>query len=83
MLTANPTGLERRVCPPLGYRRVPARSLAADTSGRTAYAVWTGIGAVGTVLMGVMLFGETLNSARLGGITLVLTGIVALRLAPA
>jgi quaternary ammonium compound-resistance protein SugE len=49
----------------------------------TAYAVWTGIGAVGTVLMGVMLFGETLNSARLGGIALVLTGIVALRLAPA
>jgi quaternary ammonium compound-resistance protein SugE len=48
----------------------------------TAYAVWTGIGAVGTVLMGVILFGETLNPVRLGGIALVLIGIVALKLAP-
>jgi hypothetical protein len=83
MLTANPTGLERRVCPPLGYRRVPARSLAADTSGRTAYAVWTGIGAVGIVMMGIVLFGETLNSVCLSGIALVLAGIIALRPAPA
>ena len=49
----------------------------------TAYAVWTGIGAVGTVLMGVALFGETLNPLRLAGIGLVLAGIVALKLAPA
>jgi quaternary ammonium compound-resistance protein SugE len=49
----------------------------------TAYAVWTGIGAVGTVLMGVLLFGETLNLVRVGGIALVLAGIVALKLAPA
>lgn len=49
----------------------------------TAYAVWTGIGAVGTVVMGVLLFGETLNPLRLGGIALVLVGIVALKLAPA
>jgi len=49
----------------------------------TAYAVWTGIGAIGTVLMGVMLFGETLNPVRIGGIALVLAGIVALKLAPA
>jgi len=49
----------------------------------TAYAVWTGIGAVGTVLMGVMLFGEAMNPVRLGGIALVLAGIVALKLAPA
>jgi len=48
----------------------------------TAYAVWTGIGAVGTVFMGIILFGETLNPARLGGIALVLVGIVALKLAP-
>lgn len=49
----------------------------------TAYAVWTGIGAVGTVLMGVLLFGETLNLVRLGGVLLVLAGVVALKLAPA
>ena len=49
----------------------------------TAYAVWTGIGAVGTVLMGIVLFGETLNPVRLGGIALVLLGIIALKLAPA
>src|SRR3712207_6579692 len=49
----------------------------------TAYAVWTGIGAVGIVLMGIVLFGETLNPVRLGGIALVLTGIIALKLAPA
>ena len=49
----------------------------------TAYAVWTGIGAVGTLLMGVLLFNETLNPAKLGGIALVLVGIVALKLAPA
>ncbi len=49
----------------------------------TAYAVWTGIGAAGTVLMGVVLFGETLSPVRVGGVGLVLAGIVALKLAPA
>lgn len=48
----------------------------------TAYAVWTGIGAAGTVLAGVALFGETLTPLRLGGIALVLGGIVLLKLAP-
>jgi len=47
-----------------------------------AYAVWTGIGAVGTLLMGVLLFDETLNPAKIAGIALVLAGIVALKLAP-
>jgi quaternary ammonium compound-resistance protein SugE len=49
----------------------------------TAYAVWTGIGAVGTLLMGVVLFGETLSLLKIGGIALVLVGIVALKFAPA
>jgi quaternary ammonium compound-resistance protein SugE len=49
----------------------------------TAYAVWTGIGAAGTVLLGVMLFGESMNLIRLGGVTLIVVGIVALKLAPA
>jgi quaternary ammonium compound-resistance protein SugE len=48
----------------------------------TAYAVWTGIGAVGTVVMGVLLFGETLNALKIGGIALVVAGIVALKAAP-
>jgi len=46
----------------------------------TAYAVWTGIGAVGTVLMGVVLFGEPLDPLRLGCIALVVAGIVGLKL---
>lgn len=46
----------------------------------TAYAVWTGIGAAGTVLIGVLLFGESLNPLRIAGIALVVAGIVALRI---
>jgi quaternary ammonium compound-resistance protein SugE len=46
----------------------------------TAYAVWTGIGAVGTVLMGVALFDESLDPIRLGCIVLVAAGIVGLKL---
>jgi quaternary ammonium compound-resistance protein SugE len=47
-----------------------------------AYAVWAGIGAAGTPIMGVALFGETLNPAKIAGIVLMLAGIVALKLAP-
>ena len=47
----------------------------------TGYAVWTGIGAVGTLLVGMLLFGETLNPVKLAGIALVLAGIAALKLA--
>jgi quaternary ammonium compound-resistance protein SugE len=46
----------------------------------TAYAVWTGIGAVGTVMMGVALFGETLDARRIGFIALIILGIVGLKL---
>ncbi|MCA1372262.1 MULTISPECIES: multidrug efflux SMR transporter [unclassified Bradyrhizobium] len=46
-----------------------------------AYSVWTGIGAAGTFLMGVVLFGESLSAMKLAGIALVLIGIVALKLA--
>lgn len=49
----------------------------------TAYAVWTGIGAAGTVLLGIVLFAEPVSPLRLGGVALVVLGIVALRLAPA
>ncbi len=46
----------------------------------TAYAVWTGIGAVGTALLGIALFGEPATFARLGCIALVVAGIVGLKL---
>ncbi len=46
----------------------------------TAYAVWTGIGAAGTALLGIALFGEPATAARLGCIGLILAGIVGLKL---
>ncbi len=46
----------------------------------TAYAVWTGIGAVGTALLGIVLFGDPATAARLGSIGLIVAGIVGLKL---
>lgn len=46
----------------------------------TAYAVWTGIGAIGTVLLGIMLFGEPATVARLACVGLIVAGIVGLKL---
>lgn len=46
----------------------------------TAYAVWTGIGAVGTVSLGIVLFDEPATSARLFFISVILFGIVGLHL---
>ncbi len=46
----------------------------------TAYAVWTGIGAVGTVILGIVLFSEPATLLRLGCIGLILAGIVGLKL---
>ena len=45
----------------------------------TAYAVWTGIGATGTVLLGIALFGEPATAARLACIGLIVAGIVGLK----
>ena len=47
----------------------------------TAYAVWVGIGAVGTATLAVVLFGEPVTAMRVVGIGLILAGIIALRLA--
>ncbi len=47
----------------------------------TAYAVWTGIGAIGTVLCGIWLLGEPATPARLICIGLILAGILGLKLA--
>jgi quaternary ammonium compound-resistance protein SugE len=46
----------------------------------TAYAIWTGIGTIGTVVLGIALFGESANALRLGCIALIVTGIVGLKL---
>lgn len=47
----------------------------------TAYAVWVGIGAVGTVLLGILLFDEPANPLRLISLVLIGAGIVGLKLA--
>ncbi|MGE3162018.1 MAG: quaternary ammonium compound efflux SMR transporter SugE [Burkholderiales bacterium] len=50
----------------------------------TAYAVWTGIGAAGTALLGIYLFGEPATALRLACIALIVAGIVGLKvLSPA
>lgn len=46
----------------------------------TAYAVWTGIGTVGTAALGILLFGEAATPARLLCIGLIVTGILGLKL---
>ena len=47
----------------------------------TAYAVWTGIGAIGTVLFGLIVLGEALTVARMASIGLIVAGIIGLKLA--
>lgn len=46
----------------------------------TAYAVWVGIGVVGVAILGAMLFGETLTVGRCLFLTLILTGIIGLKI---
>ncbi|HMO29173.1 quaternary ammonium compound efflux SMR transporter SugE [Enterovirga sp.] len=47
----------------------------------TGYAVWTGIGTVGTAILGIALFGDPATLARLACIGLILAGIVGLKIA--
>ncbi len=47
----------------------------------TAYAVWVGIGAVGTAILGIVLLGEPANAGRLISLALILAGIIGLKLA--
>jgi quaternary ammonium compound-resistance protein SugE len=46
----------------------------------TAYSVWVGIGAVGTVILGIVLLGEPVNLPRLISVTLIIAGIIGLKL---
>ena len=60
----------------MGLLGVALRSLPLGT----AYAVWTGIGTIGTALLGVVLFREPATAARLVCIALIVAGIVGLKL---
>jgi len=46
----------------------------------TAYAIWTGIGAVGTLITGILLFGEPAGLMRMGSAALIVAGIAGLKL---
>ena len=59
----------------LGLLSVALRSLPLGT----AYAVWTGIGTVGTVIVGIIVFSESADFIRLASIGLIVTGIVGLK----
>ncbi|WP_342624597.1 quaternary ammonium compound efflux SMR transporter SugE [Pseudomonas alkylphenolica] len=45
----------------------------------TAYAIWTGVGAVGTVIAGIILFGESMALMRLASVALIVTGLIGLK----
>lgn len=47
----------------------------------TAYAIWVGIGALGTVLLGILIYGDSASPLRLVSLLLVLAGLVGLKLA--
>lgn len=46
----------------------------------TAYAIWTGVGAVGTVIAGIILFGESMALIRLASVALIVTGLIGLKI---
>ncbi|WP_151945965.1 quaternary ammonium compound efflux SMR transporter SugE, partial [Aliarcobacter butzleri] len=45
----------------------------------TAYAVWVGIGTIGTVIAGIMLFGDSINIIRIISIAFIILGIIGLK----
>jgi quaternary ammonium compound-resistance protein SugE len=59
----------------LGFLGLALKTLPVGT----AYAVWTGIGAIGTALLGIYLFAEPATATRLACIGLILAGIVGLK----
>jgi quaternary ammonium compound-resistance protein SugE len=60
----------------LGLLGVALKSLPVGT----AYAVWTGVGTVGTAILGMILFGESTAASRLACIGLIVAGILGLKL---
>lgn len=61
----------------LGLLGVAMKSLPVGT----AYAVWVGVGAVGTAILGIVLLGEPANAGRMLSLGLIVAGIVGLKLA--
>ena len=59
----------------MGLLGLAARQLPIGT----AYAVWTGIGAVGTAFLGIWLFGESVNALRLACLALIIVGVLGLK----
>ncbi|AMB85917.1 molecular chaperone [Pseudomonas agarici] len=49
----------------------------------TAYAIWTGVGAVGTVIAGILLFGESMALLRLLSVALIIAGLIGLKVSTA
>ena len=47
----------------------------------TAYSIWVGVGAVGTVILGIVLLGEPANASRLVSVALIVAGIIGLMIA--
>lgn len=47
----------------------------------TAYSIWVGVGAVGTVILGIVLLGESASAMRIASLLLIIMGIVGLKLA--
>lgn len=68
------------LCFVLGVAAVyPLTRAMQDIPVGTAYTVFTGIGATGAVVLGIVLYGDPVTVLRLTGITLVVTGVIALR----
>ncbi|WP_407352515.1 quaternary ammonium compound efflux SMR transporter SugE [Luteimonas sp. R10] len=61
----------------LGLLGIAMKSLPVGT----AYAVWVGVGAVGTAILGIVLMGEPANAGRIVSLALILAGIIGLKLA--
>lgn len=61
----------------LGLLGIAMKSLPVGT----AYAVWVGVGAVGTVILGIVLFDEPVNALRVGSVALIVAGLIGLKLA--
>jgi quaternary ammonium compound-resistance protein SugE len=61
----------------VGLLGIAMRSLPVGT----AYAVWVGVGAVGTAILGIVLFQESANAGRMVSLLLIIAGIIGLKLA--
>ncbi len=61
----------------LGLLGIAMKSLPVGT----AYAIWVGVGAVGTVILGIVLFDEPVNALRIGSVLLIVAGLIGLKLA--